>query len=181
MQKKPCVASLTVKTSHVLPSDTNGHGTLFGGQLMAYIDDVAAISATRHARKLVVTASIDSVDFLSPVKEGDTICLEAFVTYAHKTSMEVFVKAVTEHLISGERKVCATAYVTMVAIDDDNKPSEVPGVYPETEEEKWLQKEAAERANYRKERRKKSKEMAKTFGTSFPWNETSRFGERPSN
>lgn len=180
MNDKPCVASLTVKTSHVLPSDTNGHGTLFGGQLMAHIDDVAAISATRHARKLVVTASIDSVDFLYPVKEGDTICLEALVTWTHNTSMEVFVKAVTENLISGERKVCATAYVTMVAIDENNQPTTVPGVYPESKEEIWLHQEAAERAELRKERRKKSKKMASTFGTAFPWNETSRFGENPS-
>ncbi|GAA5415915.1 hypothetical protein Pryu01_00947 [Paraliobacillus ryukyuensis] len=178
MKSKPSVASLTVKNSHVLPSDTNGHGTLFGGQLMAHIDDVAAISATRHARELVVTASIDSVDFLYPVKEGDTICLESFVTYAHKTSMEVFVKAVTENLLTAERKVCATAFVTMVAIDKDNKPTLVPGVYPESEEEKWLHREAEKRAMRRKERRKDSKEMANTFGTSFPWNETSRFGKR---
>ncbi|WP_182200803.1 acyl-CoA thioesterase [Paraliobacillus salinarum] len=175
MEPKPSVASLSVKNSHVLPSDTNGHGTLFGGQLMAYIDDIAAISATRHARKLVVTASIDSVDFLHPVKEGDTICLEAFVTYAHRTSMEVFVKAVTENLLTGERKVCANAFITMVAIDENSQPTTVPEVYPESEEEKWLYREAEERMKMRRERRKVAKEMSERFGTAFPWNETSRF------
>ncbi|WP_186575927.1 acyl-CoA thioesterase [Aquibacillus kalidii] len=180
MEPKPCVASLTVKNSHVLPPDTNSYGTLFGGKLMAHIDDVAAIAATRHARRPVVTASTDSVDFLYPVKEGDTICLEAFVTWTHQTSMEVFVKAVTENLVSGDRKICATAFITMVALDENKRPTEVPGVYPESEDEKWLHKDAARRAEIRRERRKNSKQMASSFGTSFPWNETSRFGDDPS-
>ncbi|WP_407269372.1 acyl-CoA thioesterase [Radiobacillus sp. PE A8.2] len=179
MVAKPCVASLTVKTSHVMPQDTNFHGTLFGGKLMAHIDDVAAIAATRHARQLVVTASTDSVDFLHPVREGDTICLEAIVTWTHQTSMEVFVKAVTENLLTGDRKVCATAFITMVAIDQDNKPVTVPSVYPESDEEKWLHQEAPRRAELRKERRKNSKDMARDFGTALPWNEQSRFGDAP--
>ncbi|MCT2538230.1 acyl-CoA thioesterase [Aquibacillus koreensis] len=174
MEKKPCVASLTVKNSYVLPPDTNSYGTLFGGKLMAHIDEVAAIAATRHARKTVVTASTDSVDFLYPVKEGDTIYLEAIVTWTHQTSMEVFVKAVTEHLISGERKVCATAFITMVALDENKKPTTVPGVYPESEEEKMLFAGAERRAEIRKERRKNSWKMANAFGTAFPWNEKTR-------
>ncbi|WP_077623542.1 acyl-CoA thioesterase [Sediminibacillus massiliensis] len=174
MEAKPCVASLTVKNSHVLPPDTNNHGTLFGGRLMAHIDDVAAIAARRHSRRPVVTASTDSVDFLAPVKEGDTICLEAFVTWTHNTSMEIFVKAVTENLATGERKVCTTAFITMVALGDDNRPTPVPPVYPESDEEKFLHEEGPRRAELRKERRRKSKEMARTFGTAFPWNEKTR-------
>jgi acyl-CoA hydrolase len=169
VDKKPCNASLTVKTSHVLPPDTNTHGTLFGGKLMAHMDDVAAIAGARHARKPVVTASTDSVDFINPVYEGDTICLEAFVTYTHKTSMEIFVKAITENLLTSERKICASAFLTMVAIDENSKPSPVPEVYPETEEEKWLHEGAIGRAEYRRKRRKDSKEMAEKFGTSLPW------------
>ncbi|MFA1821792.1 acyl-CoA thioesterase [Virgibacillus oceani] len=169
MDEKPCSYSLAVKTSHVLPPDTNSHGTLFGGRLMAYVDDVAAIAAVRHARKPVVTASTDSVDFLAPVKEGDSICLEAFVTWTHRTSMEVFVKAVTENLLTGDRKVCTTAFLTFVAIGEDGKPSAVPEVYPETEQEKALNKLASSRALQRQERRKQSKEFAEIFGTDFPW------------
>src|SRR5699024_12182788 len=86
MESKPCIDSLTVKTSNVLPPHTNAYGTLFGGKLMEHIDDVAAISAARHARSTVVTASTDSVDFLNPVKEGDTICVEAFVRSEEHTS-----------------------------------------------------------------------------------------------
>ncbi|TCT20915.1 acyl-CoA hydrolase [Melghiribacillus thermohalophilus] len=169
MKAKPCIDSLAVKISHVLPPDTNSHGTLFGGKLMAYIDDVAAIAAERHSRRPVVTASTDSVDFLHPVKEGDTICLEAFVTYTHHTSMEVFVKAVTENLITGDRKMCATAFLTLVALDKNNRPTPVPKVYPETEEEKWLHEGAKKRAEYRRQRRDDSKELAEKFGTDLPW------------
>jgi len=169
MEAKSCTNSLTVKTSHVLPPDTNAHGTLFGGKLMAHIDDVAAIAAVRHAREFVVTASTDSVDFLAPVKEGDSICVEAFVTWTHNTSMEVFVKAVTEELITGERKVCTTAFLTFVALNEQGKPTAVPEVYPETEQQKVLHKQAPERAQQRNERKKRSKEMAATFGTDFPW------------
>lgn len=169
MESKTCRNSLTVKTSHVLPPDTNNHGTLFGGKLMAHIDDVAAIAAARHAREMVVTASTDSVDFLAPVKEGDSICVEAFVTWTHNTSMEVFVKAVTEHLKTGERKVCSTAFLTFVAVDEKNKPIPVASVVPETDFEKKLNQHAPARAQHRKERRTSSKDLASTFGTDFPW------------
>lgn len=170
MKPKPCSNSLAVKTAHVLPPDTNSYGTLFGGRLMAYIDDVAAIAAVRHARKPVVTASTDSVDFLEPVKVGDSICVEAFVTWTHKTSMEVFVKAVTENLLTGERKVCSTAFLTFVALDENGRPTPVPPVYPETEQEKKLHADAPRRAKLRNERRDRSREMARTFGTEYPWN-----------
>lgn len=166
---KPCANSLTVKTSHVLPPDANSHGTLFGGKLMAHIDDVAAIAAVRHARKNVVTASMDSLDFIAPVKVGDSICIESYVTWTHNTSMEVFAKAVTENLLTGERMVCTTAFLTFVAVDENGRPIPVPPVYPETEDEVMLHEGAEERANYRRERRKESKEMAAEFGTDFPW------------
>ncbi|GAA0466879.1 acyl-CoA thioesterase [Alkalibacillus silvisoli] len=139
---------------------------------MAYMDDVAAIAATRHARMPVVTASTDSVDFLAPVHEGSTICLEAFVTWTRNTSMEVFVKAITENLLTGERHVCTTAFLTMVAVGDDGKPTKVPSVYPESEEEKWLNEGAEERAQYRKKRREQSKTLAEKFGADFPWDPT---------
>ncbi|HLR69611.1 acyl-CoA thioesterase [Virgibacillus alimentarius] len=170
MEAKKCIDSLTVKTSHVLPPDTNAHHTLFGGKLMAHIDDVAAIAAVRHARQVVVTASTDSVDFLAPVKEGDSICVEAFVTWTHHTSMEVFVKAVTEDLITGERKVCATAFLTFVALDEQGKPTVVPPILPETEQQKYLHEGASTRAKRRNERKEQSKEMAALFGSDYPWN-----------
>lgn len=164
MEKKPCSNSKTVKTAQILPPDANAYGTLFGGKLMAHIDDVAAIAAVRHARKSVVTASTDSVDFLHPVKVGDSICIEGFVTSAHNTSMEVFVKAVKEGLLTEEKTVCATAFLTFVAIDEEGKPTPVPGVYPETAQEKALCEGADLRRERRNERRKESQKMAKMFG-----------------
>ncbi|MGO0061285.1 acyl-CoA thioesterase [Brevibacillus fluminis] len=161
--------SRTFKASHVLPPDTNNHNTLFGGKLMAHIDDVAAISAMKHARGPVVTASTDSVDFLHPIRVGYEVSLEAFVTWTHNTSMEVFVKVVSEDLHTGERTVCATSFLTFVAIGKDGKPTNVPKVIPETEEEKFLHQNAAERAEARKQRRMRSKHLADLLGTRRPW------------
>ncbi len=91
------------------------------------------------------------------------------MTWTHKTSMEIFAKAVTEDLITGERQVCATAFLTFVAIDEDGRPSPVPAVYPETEQEKLLHEGAPKRAEERRERRKQSKGFADMFGTGYPW------------
>ena len=164
---KPCSASYTIKASIVLPPDTNHHGTIFGGKLMAYIDDVATIAATRHARFPVVTASTDSVDFLHPVRKGDAVCLSAFVTWAHKTSMEVFVRVITEDLLTGERKVCATSFLTFVALGEDGKPVTVPEVLPETDEEIKLYETARERKEARKIRRQESKMFANFLGADY--------------
>jgi acyl-CoA hydrolase len=158
-----------VKSSIVLPPDTNNHHTMFGGKVMSYIDDIAAISAMRHARTPVVTASTDSVDFLHPIREGHSVCLESFVTWTSKTSMEIFVKVVGEDLMSGERHVCATSFLTFVAMDNDGKPVTVPKVIPETDEEKWLHSTAPERAERRRKRREESKKIAGEIGHLKPW------------
>src|SRR5690625_2199569 len=100
---------------------------------MSYMYDVAVIAAVRYSRRTCVTASTDSVDFLAPVKLGDFVILEAFVTSTHTTSMEIFVKVLTVSLKTGEKKVCATAFLTFVALDENGKPVEVPGVIPLTD------------------------------------------------
>lgn len=158
--EKPSSASRTLKTTLILPPDTNQYDTLFGGKLMAYMDDVAAIAAMRHARNLVVTASTDSVDFLLPIKVGDMINIEGFVTYTHRTSMEIFVKVSQEDIFTGDNKVCATAFLTFVALDENRKPTTVPTVYPESEMEKKLYEGAAQRKAHRDERKKSSQQMA---------------------
>lgn len=169
IEEKKCRDSFVVKTSIVLPPDTNNHGTLFGGKLMAYIDDIASIASMRHSRSGTVTASTDSVDFLHPIYEGNAVCLEAFVTYTGRSSMEVFVKVIAEDLLTGERNVCALSFLTMVAIDENGKPTPVPQVVPETEVEKGLYNTAAQRAENRKRRRKESEQLAKDFGIGLPW------------
>jgi len=163
MDKRLANDSLTIKTAQILPPDTNAYGTLFGGKLMAYIDDVALIAAVRHSRHTCVTASTDSVDFLSPVKLGDFVILEAFVTSTHKTSMEVFVKALTESFETGEKKVCATAFLTFVALNEDDIPIPVPGVIPESPQQLELFDSASLRRKRRSEKRRQSIKMAKEF------------------
>ena len=169
MQAKSARESRAVKAAMVLTPDANHHGTMFGGRVMAYIDDIAALSATRHARMPVVTASTDSVDFLHPVQIGQSVCLEAFVSWTHKTSLEVFVKVVAEDLISGERNVCTTAFLTFVAIDDAGHPQPVPPVIPESELERFLHEGGPGRAAARRTRRDLSKQLAARFGTQPGW------------
>jgi acyl-CoA hydrolase len=160
MKTKFCQQSRSVHADLVLPSDTNNHNTLFGGVLMKYIDAIAALSAIRHCRTTCVTASIDSIDFLCPITPNDSICLESYVSWTGKTSMEVFVKVIAEKLTTGERKIAATSFLTFVAVDVDGKPIPVPQVIPESEEEKMIHEAAPHRAKMRKEKREKSKEWA---------------------
>ncbi|MEW9672987.1 acyl-CoA thioesterase [Ammoniphilus sp. 3BR4] len=155
--------SRSIKSSHVLPPDTNCHGTLYGGRLMAHIDDVAALTAMKHSHCRVVTASTDSIDFLCPIKVDDEVCLESFVTWTHKTSMEVFVKVIAIHLLTGERTVCATSFLTFVALDQEGRPTLVPKIIPETPEETLLNEQAPKRAEARRMRR------METLGTKYPW------------
>ena len=172
MPDKPakfCKESRAIKALMVLPPDTNHYGTMFGGKVMAYIDDVAAIAATRHARTSVVTASIDSVDFLHPIRTGQSVCLEAFVIWTHRAAVEVFVKVVAEDMLSGERTVCATSFVTFVTMDVKGEKQMVPAVIPETELEKLFFEGAPERAKKRLEKREQSKALAKRFGTEKLW------------
>jgi acyl-CoA hydrolase len=169
VEPKYCKESKTIKTSRVFPNDTNNYNTLFGGKLMSWIDDIASISAARHSRKTTVTASTDSVDFLHPITQADSVCLESYVTWTGRTSMEVFVKVIAENLLTGERKIAATSFLTFVALDENGKPTEVPKVIPETEEEKYLHRTAEERAKIRKANKKRSKELAAFINIQKPW------------
>jgi len=160
MEPKRVSQSKTVKAMLVLPQDSNTLGTMFGGSVMNYIDDISSISAYRHARQQVVTASTDSVDFLYPIHVGDMICMESFVTWTHKTSMEVYVSVISENLKTGQRRVCASSFLTFVAIDESGKTREVPPVIPETPFEKELHEGAMARYERRLERRESSKALA---------------------
>lgn len=169
MEARTCNESRVVRSSRIFPNDVNNHNTMFGGRLMSDVDMVASISATRHSRKECVTASTDSVDFLSPISQQDSVCFESFVTWTGTSSLEVFVKIIAEHLITGDRKIAATAFLTFVALDDFGKPTPVPGIIPETEEEKKLFETGNHRAEIRKAHRKSSKELANYFTTRKPW------------
>ncbi len=151
METRTCEHSKTVQTRLVLPPDTNHLDTIFGGKILAYIDEIAALTAMKHSNSAVVTASIDSVDFLSSAKVGDSLTSEAFVTNTGRSSMEVYVKVTAHNLLKDEKKLTTESFMTMVAVDEKGKPIAVPKVVPETEEEKRL----FETAPARKENRKK--------------------------
>ncbi|MDQ0298930.1 acyl-CoA hydrolase [Salibacterium salarium] len=150
----PMERSRTIQTRLVLPPDTNHLQTIFGGKVLAYIDEIAALSAMKHSNSVVVSASIDSVDFLSAAKAGDALELEAFVTSTGRTSMEVFVKVYANNLLTGDKQLTTESFLTMVAVDGEGNPIEVPKVKPSTEEEQRLFDTADARKEHRKHRKK---------------------------
>jgi acyl-CoA hydrolase len=129
----------------VLPHDANSLGNLLGGTVMHWIDLAAATAAVRHARRAVVTASVDRLDFKLPIRIGEFCILKANVNYAGRTSMEVGVKVFGEHPLTGEQRHTSTAYLTFVALDESGQPTEIPDVVPETDDEKRRYAEARER------------------------------------
>ncbi|MFY4776117.1 acyl-CoA thioesterase [Metabacillus sp. RGM 3146] len=162
--------SRIVNTDQVLSCDLNNYNTLFGGVLMKRLDSAATLSARRHSRaKVCVTASTDSIDFLCPIHQTDSVCIESFVSYTGRTSMEIFCKVIAEDMINGERRIAATAFLTFVALDENKRPLEVPGVIPETDEEKFIYETAKDRAEMRKLRRTASKELAQNLTLNKPW------------
>ncbi len=145
----PVAASLVVMTEIVMPEDTNHFGDIFGGRVLALVDKAGAVAAIRHCRREVLTASIDSVDFLSPVKEGYILTLLAEVQAVFRTSMEVSVEVWGENPLSGERKMTCRAFLTVVAVGEDGRPTPVPPLSLETEGERHRAAEAAERRRLR--------------------------------
>lgn len=133
----------------VLPNDANPLGNILGGTVMHLIDIAGAIAAHRHARSHVVTASVDSVDFLCPIRVGQVINLHAEVTRAFRTSMEVEVKVFLEDYIKGERRLTSSAFVTYVAVDEQIRPIPVPPLIARTSAEKRRYREALERRRRR--------------------------------
>jgi len=124
---------MTVNTEVVLPNHTNHVGNLFGGKLMQWVDITAAIAAQRHCGRVVVTAAINHVSFDKPIKQNSVVTLEAKVSRAFTSSMEVFVDVFVENPSTGERTKCNEAILTFVAIDQNGSPLHVPELIPETE------------------------------------------------
>ena len=133
----------------VLPNDTNTLGNLLGGRLMHWIDIVAAIAGRRHCGRPIVTASMDKLDFLAPVKLGDIVVLKASVNRAFKTSMEIGVKVFAEIVETHERIHTASAFLTFVALDENGAPVPVPCLDPQTAEERRRYEEAGIRREKR--------------------------------
>lgn len=135
LEAKPARLSRVEMTEVVLPGHTNQLGTIFGGQLMAWIDIAGSIAAARHARCVCVTASIDGLSFLSPVRLGQHVVIRASVNWTGRTSMEVGARLESEEPHTGVRTLVATAYMTFVAVGEDRKPKAVPPLLIETDDE----------------------------------------------
>jgi acyl-CoA hydrolase len=133
---KPPSASRIETTHLVMPPDANGHGTAFGGIVMQWIDVAASMAAMRHARLPVVTASVDQLNFLAPLRVGDMAILVARVNATFGTSLEVEVEVVSEEPSTGVRLRCCDAFLTFVAVGADGRPTRVAPLLCETEEER---------------------------------------------
>jgi acyl-CoA hydrolase len=149
MQGKPVRESASEYAEFALPNDANGLGNVLGGKVMHLVDMAGAMAALRHARRPVVTASVDSLSFLHPVRIGQLMMLRSAVNRVFRTSMEVGVKVLAEDMLTGERVHTCSAYLTFVALDENRKATPVAPVIPESEEELRRYRQAGERREFR--------------------------------
>lgn len=156
-ESKSMTDSKSIKATQVFPEHTNHLNTMFGGHIMANIDEIAAITAMKHSESLVVTASIDSVDFLKPIRTGDIVTYEALVSYVGSSSMEICVQIKVDNPFDGSSELAVLSFLTFVAVDEEGRKTHVPKVHPTDEEEKWLYDTAESRVNQRLLRRNESK------------------------
>lgn len=155
---RPVRDSQSEMTEIVLPNDTNPLGSLLGGRLMHWIDMAGAMAAHRHSRKYAVTASVDHIDFLVPVRVGQIVVLRSSVNRVFHTSMEVGVKVFVENYIADTAQHVSSAYLTFVAVDGAGQHLKVAPVIPESEEQQRRYEDAGRRREIRRaelQRRKK--------------------------
>lgn len=155
MKTKRVSESATEQVQILFQGTLNGYDRLFGGQLMEWIDVVAAVVARRHSGRNVTTAAVDNLQFKEAAYINDTVVLHGFITYTGRTSMEVCVETHVENL-DGTRKLINKAFVVMVALDEQENPAEVPQLELETEEQKTEYEAAVKRNELRKMRRKEN-------------------------
>jgi len=136
MKANTASSTLAITTKIVLPNDTNTLGNLFGGQLLAWMDVIASVSAHRHSKRVVVTASVNNVSFQKPINHASVVTLEAKVSRSFNSSMEVVDDVFVEDAVTGQREKCNEAIYTFVAVDQNGNPIQVPALIPETDEEK---------------------------------------------
>ena len=149
--KRNVSESKAVLARVMMPQDANMSGNVFGGTILKMVDEISFVSATRHARTNVVTASVDKMDFHSPVHIGDLVTLYSIVNAAWRSSMEVGVKVTAENVRTGEVRHTGSSYLTVVALDGNGKPTEVPELILETDEDARRNREANERRKRRLE------------------------------
>ncbi len=155
--KTPSESSVEMREM-VMPNHTNALNTVFGGTVMSWIDIAAAMVAARHCGKPVVTAHIDDIDFIAPIKVGYHVLIQASMNYVGRSSMIVGVKVTSENPYTGEVRITTKAYLTFVALDDLSRPVEVPGLAPETEDEIRRYENAKLRVEHKKAFKGKQKQ-----------------------
>jgi len=148
-KKKYVSESNVTMTELILPNDTNTLNNLRGGRLMHWMDVGAAIAAQKHSNRIVVTASVDNISFKKPLHLGNVVTLEAQVTRAFNSSMEVFIKVSAEDIPANTKMETNSAFFTFVAVDQSGRPIDVPEATPETDEEKELYEGALRRRQMR--------------------------------
>jgi uncharacterized protein (TIGR00369 family) len=148
----------------MMPQDANPAGNVHGGVVMKYIDTAAGVVAARHARSHVVTASIERLDFIHPVYVGNLLSLKASLNMVGTSSMEVGVRAETEDLRTGKVRHTVSAYLTVVALDENGRPKRVPRLILESEEEKRRNREALRRREVKLAERKRESESQRESG-----------------
>lgn len=146
---KPIRASRVTISQLMHPEHANLLGNVHGGWVMKLVDEAGALACMRHAQRKVVTVAIDSMVFRQPIRLGDLVIINAEVSYTGRTSMEAEVHVIAENPITGERTYTNTAYLVYVALDDHGRPTTVPGLKAETEEEKLRMEKAKERQERR--------------------------------
>ena len=147
-EKSPAATKAQVIV-RMFPSDANPAGNVFGGEILKHIDMAAGIVAQRHSQSNAVTVSMDSVNFLKPVYVGNVLKLDARINYVHKSSMEIEIQVEAEDIAKGTRTVTGTAFVTFVALDKNGKPTPVPKLLLQTDEDRKKFEEGKQRMQQR--------------------------------
>lgn len=166
MKAKAAEESKLMIVQQMVQTDANLAGNVHGGVIMKLIDSTAGLVAARHSSNIVVTASIDRLDFHSPVFVGELLVINAAINYTGTSSMEIGVRVEAENVMTGERRHTASAYLTFVALDKDGKPTKIPPLALTSEEDKRRHRQAAERRKIRLTERSREKKAREDQGHS---------------
>ena len=161
-----CTQTKAIQSHIIMPSSLNNNNSLYGGQMMKWLDETAGISVARVVRGPIATASIDNFNFLNPLLKGHSICIETFVSGIGKRSLEVFSKVIGEDLRTGERFIAATGFMTWVALDAH---VQLPQLSAETAEEQLICQDYQERRDALSNARQNNQQLVANLSRELPW------------